>query len=120
MRDWKKLRVFQAADEQVLYVFNASKQWPSEHRFGLTSQMQRAALSVASNLVEGCSRSTQAEYIRFVEIAYSSCCECAYQLSVAQRLGFAACEDLHQRASALSRQLGSLLVNLRSPGERDA
>lgn len=84
MRDWKKLNVFQTADKIVLEIYRLA--WPTEHRYGLPQQIQRAAVSVASNIVEGCSRHSEREYLRFIEIAYGSACELQYQLSVARRL----------------------------------
>src|SRR5262245_1895710 len=113
MRDWKKLRVFGQADELVLGVYRDSENWPSGHRFGLTQQLQRAVVSVASNIVEGCSRTSEREYLRFLEIAYGSACEAQYQLSVARRLGFPGnVEDLETDAGRLGKALNAMLRSL--------
>ena len=72
MRDHTKLRAFELADEVALLIYRATMEFPSEETYGLTSQMRRAAVSVPSNIVEGCARESQTEYLRFLEIAFGS------------------------------------------------
>lgn len=69
-------------------IYQTIKGFPKEEVYGLTSQMRRAAVSVPSNIVEGCARESQAEYFRFLEIAFSSLRELHYPFSVAKRLGY--------------------------------
>lgn len=88
MRDHKKLRAFVLADQLALLVYKHTRGFPREEQFGLTSQMRRAAVSSASNIVEGCARYSQADYLRFLDISYGSACEVSYQISLAHRLGF--------------------------------
>ena len=88
MRDHTKLKVFELADHLALSVYRESDSFPSAERFGLQSQMRRAAVSVAANIVEGCARTTQTEYLRFVEIAYASARELQYEIGLSGRLGF--------------------------------
>lgn len=88
MRDHRKLRAFELADQLALAVYQQTKRFPKEEQFGLTTQVRRAAVSVASNIVEGCGRHSETDYIRFLDMAYASACELDYQLSLAARLGY--------------------------------
>ena len=87
MRDHTKLRAFELADEVVLLIYRATREFPNEEMYGLTSQMRRAAVSVPSNIVEDCARESQAEYLRFLEIAFGPLRELHAQLGLSKRLG---------------------------------
>jgi len=65
MRDHTKLRAFELADEVAVLVYGVSAGFPKEELYGLTSQMRRAAVSVPSNIVEGCACDSQADYLRY-------------------------------------------------------
>ncbi len=93
MRDHTKLRAFELADEVAVLVYRVTTGFPREELYGLTSQMRRAAVSVPSNIVEGCARDSQADYLRFLYIAFGSLRELHYQLSLAKRLGFLRNQD---------------------------
>ena len=93
MRDHTKLKAFELVDEVTLLVYKITADFPKEELYGLTSQMRRAAVSVPSNIVEGCARDSQADYLRFLTIAFGSLRELHYQLSLAKRLGFMAKQD---------------------------
>ena len=88
MRDHKRLRAFELADELTLLIYKITKSLPKEEIYGLTAQMRRASVSVTSNIVEGCSRSSQSECCRFLEIAFGSLKELHYQFDLALRLGY--------------------------------
>jgi len=118
MRDHTKLRAFELADEVVMLVYEITRAFPKEEIFGLTSQMRRAAVSVPSNIVEGCSRETRADYRRFLEIAFGSLRELHYQLSVSQRLGYgntAALTACSTKINETEKVLGALLRSQRTP-----
>lgn len=88
MRDHKSLRAFELADELVLMIYKVSRAFPKEEMYGLTSQMRRAAVSIPSNIVEGCGRQSRGEFIRFLDIAFGSLKELHYQFSIAERLEY--------------------------------
>ncbi len=117
MRDHTKLRAFELADQLVLLVYRETKTFPREETFGLTSQIRRAALSVPSNIVEGCARKSQAEYVRFLEIAYGSAREVQYQISVAVRLEYLApraAAELNTASLETCKVLNGLVRSLRT------
>lgn len=87
MRDHRNLRAFQLADELALLVYRETVGFPKEELFGLTAQIRRAAVSVASNIAEGCGRSSDADFLRFLDMANGSLRELQYQISLAHRLG---------------------------------
>ena len=88
MRDHTKLRAFELADEIAILIYEITAAFPREEVFGLSSQMRRAAVSVPSNIVEGCARDSQADYLRFLYTAFGSLKELHYQFKLSQRLGF--------------------------------
>lgn len=113
MRDPKKLKAFHMADALVLKVYQATQAFPPEERYGLAAQIRKSAVSVASNLVEGCARRSEADFLRFLDIAYGSACELEYQLSLAHRLGWLSeAESLSEPATQLSKVLHGLRRSL--------
>lgn len=111
MRDHTKLRAFELADELALAVYELTKAFPKDEVFGLRSQLRRAAVSVASNIVEGCARYSESDYVRFLDMAYGSAREVEYQLSLAFRLGFVSPRD-HQLLQNLSAEVSKVLNGL--------
>ena len=117
MRDHRKLRGFELADQLAVDIYRATKTFPPEERFGLAQQMRRAAVSIPSNIVEGCARKSLSEYLRFLDIAFASSRELGYQISLAFRLGFLSAEQnatLSTLSDETSRVLNGLLRSLRN------
>ena len=96
MRDHTKLRAFERADELAVAGYRVTRGFPADERFGLTAQIRRAAVSIPSNIVQGCARETHAEYVRFLGISYASSRELQYQVSLARRLEFLSAEHAAQ------------------------
>jgi four helix bundle protein len=118
MRDHTKLRAFELADEVVLLVYRITRDFPKEEIYGITSQMRRAAVSVPSNIVEGCARSTETEYLRFLEIAFSSMRELHYLIGLSRRLGYSIGSDIQsieEKTIETEKVLNGLIRSLRSP-----
>ena len=116
MRDHTKLRAFELADELVLEVYKETVDFPKEEMFGLTSQLRRASVSVPSNIVEGCARSSEVEYICFLEIAYDTAKEVEYQIGLSYRLGLlpeVPYQDLESWATESAKVLNGLIKALR-------
>src|SRR4051794_6864003 len=111
-RDPNKLRAFHLADALVIDIYKVTKDFPPSERFGLQAQVQRAAVSAASNIVEGSARRTSREYRHFLNIALGSASEARYLLSLCGRLGFASLADsdrLTVKATSLIAALAALV-----------
>ena len=84
----KKLKVWQLAMDIVTDVYRLTEAFPSEEKFGMSSQMRRCAVSIPSNIAEGAARNTHKEFINFLHIAQGSLAELDTQLEIALRLKF--------------------------------
>jgi len=88
MRDFKKLKVWEKAHFLTLRVYRVTKDFPSDERFGLTSQLRRASASIPTNIAEGCGRNGEREFLNFMGIAAGSASEVEYQLILARDLNY--------------------------------
>lgn len=117
MQDFRKLEVWQKAYKLSLDIYRFTIKFPNEEKFGLTSQMRRAAISICSNLAEGCGRSGDADFARFIQIAFGSACELECQILISSDLGFMAKNDqsvTEQQLIEIKCMLASLLKKLRA------
>jgi four helix bundle protein len=96
LSSYRELIVWQKAMDLVILIYAITKDFPTEERFGLVTQMRRSAVSIPSNIAEGSRRSTRKEYRQFLCIAYGSGAELETQLQVAVRLHYALPEKLHE------------------------
>ncbi len=116
MRDHTKLKAFGLADQLALKTYELTRTFPSEERYGLSSQMRRAAISIGANIVEGSARPSEVDYARFLSIAYGSAKELQYEISLAARLGYMTQEarkSLEKQALDTSKALWSLIRAIR-------
>ena len=119
-RDHTKLNAFQLADSLVLDIYRETRTFPPEERYGLQSQIRRAAVSVASNLVEGSARRGEKEYQNFCNIACASAFETRYLLDLSFRLGMlspSVNEVLLPRMTHLCKSLVRLVMALERQDE---
>lgn len=108
---FEKLRVWQAAREWIKGIYRVSKRFPEAERFGITSQLTRAAISVANNLAEGSGRKSRKDQAHFTHLAYSSLLESMNLLILASDQGFLWEKDMleqREQISSLSAQLTAL------------
>jgi four helix bundle protein len=111
-RDHRKLDAFQMSDQLVVAVYLATADFPPSERYGLQSQLRRAAVSAPTNIVEGCAREPEAEFLRFLDFAFASTRELLYLISIAKRLSFME-ETTANDLSKLGDRVAGALVNLR-------
>lgn len=107
----EKLIAWQRADDLFIEVHRLTRTFPSEERFELGSQMRRAAYSVPANVVEGMTRRSRRDRLRFLNIAEASLAEVAYCLHVARRLGYLS-EDGYSGFDAAVLRVAAPLVGL--------
>ncbi len=117
MKDFRQLKVWEKSHRLALAIYKATKAFPKEELYGLTSQIRRASMSIPTNIAEGCGRNTDAEFARFLQISMGSASETEYQLILAHDLEFLSQDDhekLHNDVEEVKRMLASLLKTLRA------
>jgi len=110
-RDYKKIRAFEVANRLVIEVYEVSKSFPRSEIFGITSQLRRAAVSIACNIVEGANRHHKKDYLHFLYIASGSCSETIYLLELANSIGYIN-ENNYSRLKLISEEAGRVLYGL--------
>jgi four helix bundle protein len=117
VQDFRNLKVWEKAHALTLDVYKASKIFPREEMYGLTSQMRRASTSIGANIAEGVCRRGDVDFARFLQIAVGSASELEYHLLLARDLELMGAQD-YQRLSnetiEVKRMLASLMQKLRA------
>ena len=119
MQDFRNLNVWKNAHTLVLGIYKATKPFPKQEMFGLTSQIQRAAVSIPANIAEGCGKSTDADFARYVQIAMGSSSELEYLLLLAHDLSYLSDGDYSNLQISLvqvRKMLNALLQTLKRKG----
>ena len=112
---YRKLNVYHQSKRLVAVVYALTKGFPSQEQFGLTNQLQRAAVSIPSNIAEGMGRFSEKERIHFLEIATGSLMEVMCQLEIAEMLGYitkSQLDDEEQIITGISKMLIALRKNI--------
>ena len=113
---FQSLLVWQRAIELTVQIYQLTSKFPDSERFGLTNQLRRAAVSVASNIAEGYGRTSGGEYIQFLGHARGSNHEIETQLIIARQLGFGAKQTLdrgEELSLEVSRMLSTMIIGMR-------
>lgn len=108
IRTWRELKVWQKAHKLVLLTYKLTARFPSEEKYGLTSQMRRAAVSIASNIVEGFKRRTVRDSLNFYNTADASLEELKYQYLLACDLSYLSKEN-RDSANQVMDEVGMML-----------
>ena len=109
MRAFRELKVWEKAHRLTLAVYEATRAFPKEELYGVTSQLRRASASVPANIAEGCCRNGDAEFARFLHIAMGSASELEYHCLLAHDLGLLR-EDDYQRLDRETAEVKRMLA----------
>ncbi|MCF8714908.1 four helix bundle protein [Joostella atrarenae] len=111
MRDFKKYNVWNVSHEFTLEIYKVTKGFPTEERFQLISQMQRAAYSIPSNFSEGCGRGSDKDFNRFIQICLGSAHELEYFILLSKDLKYIS-KDIFDMLTLKINEIKSKLYNL--------
>lgn len=117
MGDYKELDVWVKSHNLTLKIYKLTKQFPVDERFGLTSQIRRAASSIPTNITEGCGQLTKANFIRFLGVARGSALEVEYLLKLSKDLGYMKKDDyleLYSLNKNVIKMLNGLISSLKN------
>jgi four helix bundle protein len=111
--DHKDLDVWKKSIELVTEIYSITANFPNEEKYGIVSQIRRAAVSIPSNIAEGCARFSDKEILRFLDIARGSLSELETQLIISKNLGFIDSDNLIKKISPIAQMLSGLKRHLK-------
>ncbi len=111
VKDFRSLHVWERSHLLTLQIYAATLKFPREELYGLTSQIRRCAVSVGANIAEGCGKTGNNEFQRFLQIASGSASELDYELLLAKDLGYLSAAE-HSRIAEELSQLRKMLSSL--------
>jgi four helix bundle protein len=117
MRNYRELEIWKNGIIIVEKIYELSARLPNDEKFGLRSQITRGSVSIPSNIAEGCSRNSEMEFKRFLEIAMGSLFEVETQLTICERLGFFDPNDLNdifQLINLEAKMINTLISKIRT------
>jgi four helix bundle protein len=117
MGNYKELVVWQKSVDLVTQIYSYTKQFPKEEIYSFTSQIRRSSISIPSNIAEGHSRRSQADYIQFLKIARGSSAELETQLIISKNLNYLSSTEfnnLNQKSEEISKMLNALITRLQT------
>lgn len=123
MRNYKNLNVWQKSHELTLRMYKVTENFPRSEQYSLTSQVRRACYSIPMNIAEGCGKSSDPDFARFLDMSSGSASELDYQLLLAKDLGLLAVDDyreLFERLNHVRKMLTSLIKTVRSRKPKSA
>jgi len=118
LKNFKELKVWEKSYQLSLDIYRVTTKFPDDEKFGLISQIRRATVSIPSNIAEGYGRRTRADYIKFLHIAYGSCCELETQMLISIDLNYLDNEkgsEIMDKIKEVERMLKSLITSLEKP-----
>ena len=113
MKSHKDLDVYKKSLDLVVDVYKMTRSFPKEEKYGLCSQLQRAAVSIPSNIAEGAARKNDKEFIQFLHIALGSAAEIETQVEISKRLGYIPNISITDRVTDIRRMIQGLVTYLR-------
>ena len=117
LQDFKNLKVWKKSHEFTVKIYKVSKQFPNEELFGLTSQIRRACTSIPSNIAEGCGRNSDADFARFLQMAFGSSNELEYQIMLPYDLKYIKSktyDEIIGELSYIKKMLNKLIIKLKA------
>jgi len=111
LKDFRKLKVWEKAHQLTLKIYKVTEEFPREELYGLTSQIRRASVSIPTNIAEGCVRSSDADFSRFLYIALGSTSELEYLILLSMDLKFIK-NDLYVELNNDTNEIKKMLISM--------